>query len=57
MYRIAGPAILGIAAIVTLVWALAFGGGAAPLVIGDPGPVIRWGLPSRSSSSTCRRRA
>ncbi len=45
MYRIAGPAILGVAAIVTLVWALAFGGGAAPLVIGDPGPVIRWGLP------------
>lgn len=43
--RAAGPAILVVAALVVLVWALAFGGGAAPLAIGDPGPVARWGLP------------
>lgn len=43
--RVAGPAILVIAALVALVWALAVGGGAAPLVIGDPGPFVRWGLP------------
>ena len=44
--RIAGPAILVTAALAALVWALAFGGGAAPLVIGDPGPFVRWGLPT-----------
>lgn len=43
--RAAGPAILIAAALAALVWALAFGGGAAPLVIGDPGPIVRWGLP------------
>lgn len=43
--RYAGPVILFVTALVTLVWALAYGGGAAPLVIGDPGPVVRWGLP------------
>ena len=43
--RAAGPAILVAAALVVLVWALAFGGGAAPLAIGDPGPIARWGLP------------
>jgi putative copper resistance protein D len=37
--------VLVAAALVFLVWGLAFGGGAAPLVLGDPGPVIRWGLP------------
>lgn len=44
--RLAGPAVLVVAALVFLVWGLAFGGGAAPLVLGDPGPVIRWGLPA-----------
>ena len=43
--RVAGPAILVAAALVAIVWALAFGGGAAPLVLADPGPIVRWGLP------------
>lgn len=43
--RAAGPVILIASALVVLVWALAFGGGAAPLAIGDPGPIARWGLP------------
>ncbi|MCH6230448.1 bifunctional copper resistance protein CopD/cytochrome c oxidase assembly protein [Microbacterium sp. CFH 31415] len=44
--RAAGPVILVVSALVVLIWALAFGGGAAPLAIGDPGPVARWGLPT-----------
>ncbi|WP_243076252.1 cytochrome c oxidase assembly protein [Microbacterium sp. SS28] len=44
--RVAGPAILVAAALAALVWGLALGGGAAPLVIGDPGPWVRWGLPT-----------
>ncbi|MBU4466169.1 MAG: bifunctional copper resistance protein CopD/cytochrome c oxidase assembly protein [Actinobacteria bacterium] len=44
--RLAGPAILVAVAFAALIWALAFGGGAAPLRLGDPGPVIRWGLPT-----------
>ena len=35
-------------------WGLAYGGGAAPLAIGDPGAFVRWGLPdgpARSSTS------
>lgn len=43
--RAAGPVILIVSALIVLVWALAYGGGAAPLAIGDPGPVARWGLP------------
>ena len=43
--RYAGPAILIGAALVAVVAGLVFGGGAAPLVIGDPGPLVRWGLP------------
>ena len=43
--RAVGPAILGVSALVTLVWALAYGGAAEPLVIADPGPIARWGLP------------
>ncbi|WP_394280330.1 cytochrome c oxidase assembly protein [Microbacterium sp.] len=43
--RYAGPAILGGAALLALLIGLAFGGGAAELAIGDPGPVVRWGLP------------
>jgi putative copper resistance protein D len=41
-----GPAILAASAIAALVWGLAFGGGAAPLAIADPGPLVRWGLPT-----------
>ncbi|MGX5770266.1 cytochrome c oxidase assembly protein [Microbacterium trichothecenolyticum] len=44
--RAAGPVILVVAALVVMVWALAFGGGAAPLAIADPGPFARWGLPT-----------
>ncbi|MFT4220575.1 MAG: cytochrome c oxidase assembly protein [Microbacterium sp.] len=43
--RVAGPAILVVAALVVLAAGLAFGGGAAPLAIGDSGPLVRWGLP------------
>jgi putative copper resistance protein D len=44
--RAVGPAILVASALAALVWGLAFGGGAAPLVIGDAGPIVRWGLPT-----------
>ncbi|WP_235565516.1 cytochrome c oxidase assembly protein [Microbacterium sp. Root166] len=44
--RVAGPLILVVTALVVLVWALAYGGGAAPLAIADPGPIARWGLPT-----------
>ncbi len=40
-----GPAILVLAALVTLIGGLAYGGGAAQLEIGDAGPIARWGLP------------
>ncbi|WP_298740907.1 cytochrome c oxidase assembly protein [uncultured Microbacterium sp.] len=43
--RVAGPAILVVVAVIVLVWALGFGGGAAELSLGDAGPVARWGLP------------
>ncbi|MCR2793254.1 cytochrome c oxidase assembly protein [Microbacterium sp. zg.Y625] len=43
--RYAGPAILAIAAVAVLLCGLAFAGGAQPLRLGDPGPVVRWGLP------------
>ncbi len=36
---------LASAAVLALVVGLAYGGGAAPLLIADPGPVVRWGLP------------
>ena len=45
MLRAAGPVILVAAALLALVWALAYGGGAAPLILGDAGPVVRWGIP------------
>ena len=44
--RAAGPAILVVAALAVMTWALAYGGGAAPLALGDPGPFVRWGLPT-----------
>ena len=40
-----GPAGLILVALLVATVALALGGGAAPLAIGDPGPVVRWGLP------------
>ncbi len=43
--RLAGPAILVASALAALVLGLLYGGGAAPLLIGDAGPVVRWGLP------------
>ncbi|MDR2321376.1 MAG: bifunctional copper resistance protein CopD/cytochrome c oxidase assembly protein [Microbacterium sp.] len=43
--RIAGPVILVGAAMLAVVAGLAFGGGAAPNLLLDPGPVVRWGLP------------
>lgn len=45
-YRVAGLSILVAAAVIALVIALAFGGGAqAPLLV-DPGPLVLWGLPA-----------
>ena len=44
--RIAGPVILVVVALVALTWGLIVGGGAAPFAIGDPGPFVRWGLPT-----------
>ena len=44
--RAAGPAILLGVALAALIWALLFGGAAAPFAIGDPGPFVRWGLPT-----------
>lgn len=38
--------ILTVTALLVLIWGLAYGGGAAPLAIGDPGPLARWGLPT-----------
>lgn len=43
--RALGPVILIVAAVVAIVIGLAYGGGAAPLDLGDPGPLARWGLP------------
>ncbi|WP_345184436.1 cytochrome c oxidase assembly protein [Microbacterium panaciterrae] len=40
-----GPLILVIAGILAVIAGLAFGGGAAPNLLLDPGPVVRWGLP------------
>ena len=44
--RVLGPTILVGVALAVLVGALAFGGGAAQLPLGDAGPVVRWGLPA-----------
>lgn len=35
-----------IAALAALIAGLLYGGGAAPLLIADPGPLVRWGLPT-----------
>ncbi|GAA1957912.1 cytochrome c oxidase assembly protein [Agromyces allii] len=43
--RVFGPAVLIVVAVAATVAALAYGGGAAPQLIQDPGPFARWGLP------------
>ncbi|WP_434812281.1 cytochrome c oxidase assembly protein [Microbacterium sp. bgisy189] len=43
--RLVGPVILVAAALLMLIVGLAYGGGADPLQLNDPGPVVRWGLP------------
>ena len=43
--RVLGPAVLVAVALAAMVAALAYGGGAAPFPIQDPGPVARWGVP------------
>ncbi|MFJ4223292.1 cytochrome c oxidase assembly protein [Microbacterium sp. NPDC089695] len=44
-YRAVGIGILFAAALVAVIVALALGGGAAPLLLQDPGPVVRWTIP------------
>ncbi len=44
--RLAGPAILIAAAVITLLMGLLIGGGAAPRLTNDPGAFVRWGLPA-----------
>lgn len=44
-YRAAGILILVAASAIALVAALVLGGGAAPLLIGDPGDLVRWSIP------------
>ncbi|MBT8797874.1 cytochrome c oxidase assembly protein [Microbacterium flavum] len=44
--RAVGPAILVAVALIVMVWALGFGGGAAELSLDDAGPIVRWGLPA-----------
>jgi cytochrome c oxidase assembly factor CtaG/putative copper export protein len=48
LVRIAGPAILLLAALLSVLVALQIGGGAAPQLALDPGPVVRYGLPIAS---------
>ena len=43
--RVLGPAVLLTVALVAMFAGLAYGGGAAPFPIQDPGPVARYGLP------------
>ncbi|HEY8589640.1 MAG TPA: bifunctional copper resistance protein CopD/cytochrome c oxidase assembly protein [Naasia sp.] len=43
---LSGPGLLLGAALLALLASLAIGGGAAALLIGDPGPVVRFGLPA-----------
>ncbi len=40
-----GPAFFLLAALVAVIWGLAYGGGATPLIVSDPGPVVMWGVP------------
>lgn len=43
--RVFGPAVLLLVAIALTIVGLIIGGGATPLTLQDPGPVVRWGLP------------
>ncbi|MDH2443663.1 cytochrome c oxidase assembly protein [Amnibacterium sp. CER49] len=43
--RVASPALLTAAALVSLLAALAIGGGAAPQAVSDPGAIVRYGQP------------
>jgi len=43
--RLAGPSLLLLVAVATLLAGLAFGGGADAQLLGDPGAVVRYGLP------------
>ena len=45
LVRIAGPAVLILTALLALLAALAYGGGADSVLLLDPGPVTRYGLP------------
>lgn len=44
-YRAVGLGILLAAGLVAVIVALALGGGAAPLLLQDPGPFVRWAIP------------
>lgn len=48
LVKIAGPALLLLAALLSVFAALAIGGGAQPGLAIDPGPVVRYGLPIAS---------
>ena len=43
--RVAGPAALVVFALLAVLAALAYGGGASAPALLDPGPLVRWGLP------------
>ncbi|WP_040167629.1 cytochrome c oxidase assembly protein [Microbacterium gorillae] len=43
--RVFGPVLLVLAALASVFAGLAYGGGAAPQILLDAGPVVRWGLP------------
>ena len=45
LVRVAGPALLLAVAVLSLLAALQFGGGAAALPLSDPGALVRYGLP------------
>ncbi|WP_029150417.1 cytochrome c oxidase assembly protein [Microbacterium indicum] len=45
LLRAVGPVVLLVASIAALVVSLEIAGGASPLALQDPGPVVRWGLP------------
>ncbi|WP_156761710.1 cytochrome c oxidase assembly protein [Microbacterium karelineae] len=44
--RAAGPLLLLLAACVALIGSLVIAGGADPLALQDPGPIVRWSLPA-----------
>jgi len=46
LVRITGPAALLLVALLATLAGLAYGGGAAAQLLADPGPVVRWGLPT-----------